>query len=122
MPDGYWQRDDSSWRSQPRAKDWKRTRQRIIARDAGVCQWPTDAQGTARCGAPGTDVDHIVPVFMAKTEAELELLERDSNLRLLCGPHHRHKTASDAGRASQAKRPKRKRDPEPHPGLINPNR
>ncbi|MGW5411855.1 HNH endonuclease [Actinomadura geliboluensis] len=121
MPNAYW-KDKDSWRSSPLPKGWKQTRKRIITRDAGVCQWPLDAQDTTRCGQPGNQVDHIVPVFTAKTEAERELLERDDNLRLLCTPHHRHKTASDAGKASQAKRPKRQRPPEPHPGLINPDR
>lgn len=120
MPNAYW-KDKDSWRSEPRRKGWKQTRKRIIARDGGVCQWPMDAQGFTRCGQPGNEVDHIIPVFTGKSDAERELLERDDNLRLLCRPHHRYKTASDAGKESQRRRPKRQRPPERHPGIIDPH-
>ncbi|HEU5024644.1 MAG TPA: HNH endonuclease signature motif containing protein [Spirillospora sp.] len=119
MPNAYW-KDKASWRKWPRPKGWKATRKRIIARDGGVCQWSMDAQGTTRCGQPATDVDHIVPVFTANSEAELERLEQDHNLRLLCTTHHRRKTSSDAGKASAASRPTRSRPRERHPGLIDP--
>lgn len=32
---------------------------------------------------------------------------------------HQHKSSSEGGRAAQAKRPKRKRPPEPHPGILS---
>lgn len=114
MPNAYW-KDKDSYRSAPRPKGWKRIRERIIARDGGVCQWVMDTHTPEhRCGKPGTDVDHIVPVFQGGTDD-------DSNLRLLCRDHHRRKTSSDAGKASAAKRPKRRRPPERHPGLIDPH-
>jgi 5-methylcytosine-specific restriction protein A len=110
MPNAYWQ-DKNTYRSQPRPKGWKKIRERIIARDGGLCQWPTDSQGLTRCGEPGTDVDHIVPAFRGGTDT-------DDNLWLLCPEHHRHKTSSDAGRESWKNRPRRQRPPERHPGLI----
>ncbi|OLT12214.1 hypothetical protein BJF79_22790 [Actinomadura sp. CNU-125] len=118
MPNAYW-KDKDSYRSQPRPYGWKAIRERIIARDGGVCQMPQDSQGITRCGRPGNQVDHIVPVFMAKSQQELERLEQDDNLWLLCVSCHRRKTSSEAGKESQRRRPKRRREPERHPGLID---
>lgn len=73
--------------------DWPRIRQRIIARDAGVCQWP-EPDGTRRngfgepiCGAPGRDVDHRIRGND----------HRDANLQLLCRDHHARKSAAEGG-------------------------
>lgn len=57
------------------------------------------------CGQRATEVDHIVPKAKGGTDARM-------NLRSLCGPCHRTKTARDSRPAS------RKRDPERHPGLL----
>ncbi len=73
--------------------DWPQIRARIIERDRGRCQWPDPdspyraADGTAICGARGTDVDHRTPGND----------HRDTNLQLLCGPHHARKSAAEGG-------------------------
>lgn len=84
---------------------WKRTTKRILARDDHRCTWLTD--GT-RCTARATDVDHIVNEANGGTDD-------DDNLRSLCPPHHRAKTAAE-GVAARARNPTR-RPPEQHPGL-----
>lgn len=45
-----------------------------------------------QCGAPGTDVDHILARALGGSES-------DDNLQTLCNPHHRTKTAHDAHEA-----------------------
>lgn len=71
-----------STRSQRLPPNWSKIRRRVIARDHGRCQWPD-------CGAPGTEVDHI-------TRGDNHTL---ANLQLLCAPHHKTKTASEAADA-----------------------
>jgi 5-methylcytosine-specific restriction enzyme A len=71
-------------------------RARIIARD-GCCRYPGCEV------AEGLEVDHIVAL-------ELGGRDRDDNLQALCGPHHRQKTAIDAGLIAKAKRRKAKND------------
>jgi 5-methylcytosine-specific restriction enzyme A len=71
-------------------------RARVLARDKH-CRYPgcevTD----------GLEVDHIIAL-------ELGGRDRDDNLQCLCGPHHRQKTAIDAGLIAKAKRRKAKAD------------
>ncbi|MEV7007549.1 hypothetical protein [Streptosporangium sp. NPDC051022] len=108
MSNAYWQ-DKTSRRSAPRPKGWKKIRERIIRRDNGVCQW-IDHTGHM-CGTPGRNVDHKVPAHLGGTDD-------DTNLWLLCDPHERHKTATEAGQASAAKRIPKRRPSEKHPGLL----
>lgn len=98
----------SSWRSQPKPPGWKATRQRILKRDRHLCQWML---GQTICGTPANEVDHIIPAWRGGADD-------DSNLRSLCAAHHKRKSASEGGQASQAKRIPRGRPSEPHPGLI----
>lgn len=86
-------------------KDWPSIRKRILQRDGYACTWTN--QGL-RCGAPATDVDHIVNNDD----------DSDANLRALCSSHHRTKTSGEGGRAAQAKRIPRNRPQEKHPGLV----
>jgi 5-methylcytosine-specific restriction endonuclease McrA len=59
------------------------------------------------CGAPATDVDHIVP----GPDHSI------ANLRPLCNWHHRHKSSAEGGQARAAMLAKKK--PERRsPGLI----
>jgi hypothetical protein len=63
------------------------------------------------CGALATDVDHI------KNGDD----HRDSNLRALCGPHHRQKSSREGAQAANANRRKiaqRFVRDEDHPGLM----
>ncbi|MFD5864386.1 HNH endonuclease [Agromyces sp. NPDC127015] len=87
-------------------KDWPQTRKRILARDGYRCTWRADG---VRCSEKASDVDHI----------ERGDNHDDSNLRSLCGPHHRRKSSSEGG--SAYRRPSRynvKRPAAQHPGLI----
>jgi 5-methylcytosine-specific restriction protein A len=87
-------------RTQPLPRNWTRIRQRILRRDGGVCYV---------CGRPGADtVDHIVPASNGGTDD-------DDNLAAIHEvPCHQRKTAIEANAA----KPKRKRPPERHPGLL----
>ncbi|WP_399335722.1 HNH endonuclease [Varibaculum cambriense] len=79
-------------------KDWRRIRVEVIQRDHGRCQI---------CGAPGTDVDHIV-------RGQDHSL---SNLRLLCRRCHMRRTGRDGGRVKYRSRVCTLRPKEAHPGL-----
>ena len=81
--------------------DWKRRRLRVRSRAGGQCEWTTD---DGRCPAPGNECDHI------GDGANHDL----ANLRWLCHPHHARRTQAQA----QAARPRLRRTPEPHPGLL----
>jgi 5-methylcytosine-specific restriction enzyme A len=85
--------------------DWHRRRRRIIRRDGGQCT-ALDSEGN-RCELPGTDVDHIVPGDD----------HSDDNLRLLCGWHHKHKSAHEGGTAAAKTRVRSARPPATHPAL-----
>ncbi|MGH3760266.1 HNH endonuclease [Actinophytocola sp.] len=78
--------------------DWPRIRARVLRRDP-ICRL---------CGtAPSTEVDHIRPGDD----------HSDTNLRGVCTPCHRTKSAHEGGTAAAARR-SRRRPPEPdHPGL-----
>lgn len=95
MPRASRVRSEPSRRSQPLPPDWRRTRARILRRDDHRC---------TTCGARATDVDHIVPAFRGG-------IEHDENLRALCRPCHKTKTANEAN-------PPRRRTPERHPGIV----
>lgn len=87
------------WRSKPLPKGWERKQRRILKRDGHKCYL---------CGAEGCrQVDHIVPVSQGGGE-------EDENLAAICDLCHGHKTALEANAA----KPKRKRPPERHPGLL----
>lgn len=100
----HWQESPSAWRRTPRPRGWKALREQALARDGHRCTWVEDGE---QCPAPGTDVDHI------GDPADHTL----DNLRVLCGPHHRRRTALQA-RAARGEMPTRRRPTEAHPGLI----
>ena len=82
-----------------RPPNWRATRQRIWARDQGIC-WVCRQAGA-------TEVDHIKPVSQGGTHD-------DRNLALIHVTCHKRKTAAEANDAI----PKRKRKTETHPGII----
>lgn len=86
-----------------------RLRRQIMERDQRRCQ----LRGP-KCLGQATMVDHIINV--AKIEDEQLSIDPDdpSNLQAACRPCHEQKTAREANAA----RPKRKREPEPHPGFL----
>lgn len=91
---------------------WPAIRKRILARDGGRCRC-TGCKACRplrgpRCGAPASHVDHIVRGQD----------HRDVNLRALCDPCHRHKSATEGSLAAQGLRLRRQRPPEAHPGLL----
>ena len=101
-----WDRSTGDARTARLPRDWHKVRARVLARDQHVCQWP-DADTV--CGAPASHVDHI--------EYGTSGPVPDHELWALCPPHHRHKTASEGGRARAAALRSIKRAPLPHPGL-----
>lgn len=95
------------WRSAPRPVDWPARVAAVLARDK-VCQWRISEDGTL-CGS----VDHL--------ECDHIGDPRDhslTNLQALCRTHHRSKTGRQGGTASQARRAKRQRPAERHPGML----
>jgi 5-methylcytosine-specific restriction protein A len=64
---------------------WRRTRNRILARDEGLCQPCLRAQTLT----VGSDVDHVIP----KEEGGSD---DDSNLQTICGVCHKAKTQREA--------------------------
>lgn len=71
-----------------------------------------DGQRCRLCGAPATEVDHVV----AGDDHSL------ANLRALCRRCHARKSATEGARAAAQARAVRRaryeRAPEPHPGLV----
>ncbi|MFF7254805.1 HNH endonuclease [Streptomyces microflavus] len=89
--------------------DWPRIRIRILRRDGHRCTH-RDQYGE-RCEELATDVDHIVPGDD----------HRETNLRALCGFHHRAKSSREGAYALAAQRrriDRRFRRTEAHPGLT----
>lgn len=92
--------------------NWRKLRNNILHRDNYRCTW-IDHDGnrctyTAHDGT-GLEVDHIGD----------RNNHHPNNLRTLCGKntphnHHGHRTALQA----VAAQPRRKRPPEPHPGVL----
>lgn len=101
-----WKESPTAWRTTPRPHGWKALRKEVIERDGGQCTWVDDG---VRCTAPGVDVDHIGD----------PQTHTPDNLRLLCTPHHRRRTALQA-RAARGPQPSRARPAEAHPGLKPP--
>jgi 5-methylcytosine-specific restriction enzyme A len=83
--------------------DWPLRRIRVLRRDGYRCQH-RDAPGTPMCGAPANQVDHV-------ERGDDHSLD---NLRALCRRHHALKSSAEGNAA----KPRRRREPEPHPGLI----
>jgi 5-methylcytosine-specific restriction endonuclease McrA len=102
---------EGSRRSRPLPPGWTATRLRILARDGYTCP----------CGAPATDVDHVVGAAEGGSE-------EDANLRALCRACHLAKTQKSAGQRGGLVTGKIRREiaarkyrqPEHHPGLKRP--
>ncbi len=91
--------------------DWAELRRRVLRRDGYQCTAIRDDGEGLRCPEPATDVDHIRPGDD----------HRMSNLRSLCGWHHRRKSSGEGGRARALARRRYERQfsrVEPHPGLL----
>lgn len=81
--------------------DWQQRRLQVKARAGGRCE---AARHVAECNGIGTDCDHV------NDPRDHSL----ANLQWLSSPCHKAKTQREA----QAAQPKRKREPEPHPGRL----
>lgn len=92
------------WRTQPLPRQWSKTRNLVLRRDGRQC-------ATEGCDRPGTQVDHIVPVFRGGSEDF-------DNLQTLCKPCHSKKTSVEANSA-RGPQPQRDRESEPHPGEVS---
>lgn len=80
-----WHRTSSASRGY--GSQWRRVRERVIARDGGLCQECLRRGGRVTAG---NHVDHI----KAKASGGDDSL---SNLELLCERHHTDKTVADRG-------------------------
>lgn len=90
-----WHRD----RSAELPHDWPIRRQQVLDRDGGTCTWRTRG---VRCMGRANEVDHVGNPH-----------DHDvANLRSLCTPHHRARTAVQGGQASARART---RPAEAHP-------
>lgn len=67
--------------------EWDRTRERILLRDAGLCQPCHEADRVTAA----TEVDHITPRAEGGTDD-------DGNLQAICTTCHRAKTVREAAR------------------------
>lgn len=94
---------DNSDRRARLPKDWPALRQRRLRHDGYRCKVEVDGH---RCPNPAREVDHIKPGDDHSW----------NNLRAICKDHHKAKSSAE-GVAAQ---PRRAREQEPHPGLINP--
>jgi 5-methylcytosine-specific restriction endonuclease McrA len=104
-------RGRQSSRVEPLPPEWAtEIRPRILDRDGWSCQREISFNGT-KCGAYAYRVDHIIPAHLGGTD-------EDENLEALCDGHTRIKDSHEGGKAAQARRPKRNRPPEAHPGLL----
>jgi 5-methylcytosine-specific restriction endonuclease McrA len=92
-----------SRRHAPLPPGWYRTRLRILKRDGYRCTHIREDSTGGRCPEKATDVDHIDPNGG----------EADSNLRALCGYHHRIKSSSEGGRRVHQSKVVKK-----HPGQM----
>jgi 5-methylcytosine-specific restriction enzyme A len=72
---------------QSRPRGWERVRRTVLRRDRGRCT--ALLSGGQRCGAPASEVDHIVPRSAGGSDSM-------ANLQSLCGYHHNHKTGVEA--------------------------
>lgn len=67
------------------------------------------------CGLPGAnEVDHVNPGDDHSLENRRPVHGKGTVQNC-----HQRKSSCEGGRAAQAKKPKRRRPPEPHPGLID---
>jgi 5-methylcytosine-specific restriction enzyme A len=104
-------RGAQSSRVEPLPPNWEtEIRPRILTRDGYSCQREISYDGT-KCGVYAYRVDHIIPAHLGGTD-------EDDNLEALCDHHTRQKDSAEGGRAAQARRPKRTRPAEKHPGLL----
>ncbi|WGH21422.1 HNH endonuclease [Arthrobacter phage Emotion] len=99
---------DTSDRGARLPDNWPSLRIRVLRRDGYKCQ-AVDSLGH-RCNAPANQVDHIKP----GDDHDLD------NLQALCRWHHSRKSSAEG---AAARRPKltRAREPERHPGMIDPD-
>lgn len=100
-----------SSRTRPLPPNWRTEIQpRILDRDDRSCQWPIADDGTI-CGQYAYRVDHKIPAHLGGGDD-------DANLWALCDHHTRKKDSTEGGKAAQARRPKRQRPAEKHPGIL----
>lgn len=89
----------------PRAAMGKARRERILAAHGHACAYPCCEE------TKGLELDHTVPL-------ELGGRDDDSNLRPLCGPHHRQKTALDVRMIAKARRIRKKAETPREPSKL----
>lgn len=85
--------------------NWRGLRSAVMRRDGGQCQI-----AGPQCTGVATEVDHRKPYAEGGTD-------EIANLWAVCAGCHRVKSLEEIARG-QARRPKARREPERHPGLI----
>jgi 5-methylcytosine-specific restriction protein A len=103
MPNGQWVNSDRASELPP---DWATRKRAEAFRVYGdICHV---------CGLPGAnEIDHVQPGNDHSIENTKPVHGRGTAQNC-----HQRKSSAEGGRAAQARRPKRQRDPEPHPGLL----
>jgi hypothetical protein len=101
MPNGQWAGSNRAARLPP---DWRDRRAEVFRIHGDICHM---------CGQSGADeIDHLVAGDDHRIEALAPIHGRRTVQRC-----HVRKSSSEGGKAAQARKPKRQRPPEPHPGL-----
>ncbi|WP_395105265.1 HNH endonuclease [Actinomadura sp. SCN-SB] len=101
----YASKPSGPWRRTPLPPQWPRLRRAVLERDGHTCR----IQGP-RCQGRATEVDHIQPGDN----------HDPNNLQAVCTPCHATKTGKENAARLNASRPRRRREPEPHPGILRP--
>lgn len=92
----------ATWHSYTKPNDWRTRKRTVLERDHRTCYI---------CHQPGADtVDHVIPVAQGGSHDLTNLAAIHQH------PCHDHKTAQEA--AAGRTRPRQRRPPEKHPGLI----
>ncbi|TYK45167.1 HNH endonuclease [Actinomadura decatromicini] len=99
MPNGQWK---TSTRKATLPTGWDKIRRRILTRDNHTCY---------KCGNHATHVDHVANSAAGGDDS-------DANLAAICFDCHQTKSSAEGGRAAQARKPKRTRPAEAHPGIV----
>lgn len=102
MPNGQWA---GSNRAQRLPNDWAERRAEVFRLFGDICH---------ECGLPGAnEVDHLQAGDNHDVAANLRPIHGKGTPQNC----HQRKSSAEGGRAAQARKPKRRRPPEPHPGL-----
>lgn len=101
----------SSWRSAPLPPNWQAIRLRRFALDGWRCTWI--GQEGDRCTVTGNGRDGRLECDHVGAPDDHSI----DRLQTLCAEHHRLKTSRTTGDLNR-RRMSRRREAEPHPGML----